>query len=65
MSEVKVYEIRWDNLLGGLHLMNIGVESYEDICEIAALMEKPLLKEKGRERYHVVDSATIYTYIKR
>ncbi|MFC2153943.1 hypothetical protein ACFLRC_00480 [Candidatus Altiarchaeota archaeon] len=64
MAEVKIFEIRWDNLLGGLHLMNIGVKKYEDICEIAEMMNKPLLKEKGKERYHVVDSATIYTCIK-
>ena len=64
MAEVKVFEIRWDNLLGGLHLMNIGVKTYEDISEMAKIMGKPLLKEKGKDVYHIVDSATIYTYVK-
>ena len=64
-TEVKVFEIAWEGFFGNMHLMNVGIPSFEDLCEIAIIMARPLLKEKGRNIYHVVDGSTVYTYKKR
>ena len=65
VEDIKIFEIQWEGFMGGFHLMNVGVPKFEDLCEIAIIMSKPVLKEKGREVYHVVDSATVYTYKKK
>jgi len=64
-DEVKVFEIEWEGFFGNMHLMNIGIPTFEDLCEIALIISRPLLKEKGRNVYHVVDASTVYTYKKR
>jgi hypothetical protein len=64
-NEVKIFEIEWEGFFGNMHLMNIGIANYEDLCEIAVIMSRPVLKEKGRNIYHVVDASTVYTYKKR
>jgi len=64
-DEVKVFEIAWEGFFGNMHLMNLGIQSFEDLCEIAMIMSRPVLKEKGRNVYHVVDASTVYTYKKR
>jgi len=64
-EEVKVFEITWEGFFGGMHLMNIGVLTFEDLCEIGIIMGRPVLKEKGRNIYHVVDAATVYTFKKK
>jgi hypothetical protein len=64
-DEVKVFEITWEGFFGGMHLMNIGVATFEDLCEIGIIMGRPVLKEKGKNIYHVVDAATVYTFKKR
>ena len=63
-DEIKVFEIKWEGFFGGMHLMNIGVTSFEDLCELAVIMNRPVLKEKKKSIYHVVDSSTVYTYKK-
>lgn len=64
-DEVKVFEIEWEGFFGSMHLMNIGIPTFEDLCELAIIMSRPVLKEKGRNIYHVVDASTVYTYKKR
>ena len=64
-NDVKVFEIEWEGFFGNMHLMNIGIATFEDLCEIAMIMSRPVLKEKGRNIYHVVDASTVYTYKKR
>jgi hypothetical protein len=64
-DEVKVFEIAWEGFFGNMHLMNLGIQTFEDLCEIAMIMSRPVLKEKGRNVYHVVDASTVYTYKKR
>ncbi|MBD3261381.1 MAG: hypothetical protein GF334_06800 [Candidatus Altiarchaeales archaeon] len=64
-SEVKVFEINWEGFFGGMHMMNIRVQSFEDLCEIGVISNRPVLKEKNKNIYHVVDSSTVYTYKKK
>jgi hypothetical protein len=64
-GEVKVFEIEWEGFFGNMHLMNIGISTFEDLCEIAVIIGRPVLKEKGRNIYHAVDASTVYTYKKR
>ena len=64
-NKVKIFEIEWEGFFGNMHLMNIGISNYDDLCEIAVIMSRPVLKEKGRNIYHVVDASTVYTYKKR
>ena len=64
-EEVKVFEIAWEGFFGNMHLMNIGIPTFEDLCEIAVIISRPVLKEKERNVYHVVDASTVYTYKKR
>ncbi|MFH1056168.1 MAG: hypothetical protein V1744_08755 [Candidatus Altiarchaeota archaeon] len=63
-NEVKIFEIAWEGFFGNMHLMNIGIQTYEDLCEIAIIVGRPMLKERGRNIYHVVDASTVYTYKK-
>jgi hypothetical protein len=45
--------------------MNVGISTFENLCEIAIIISRPVLKEKGRNIYHVADASTVYTYKKR
>jgi hypothetical protein len=61
----KVFEIEWEGFFGNMHLMNVGIHTYEELSEISKIISKPMLKEKGRNIYHVLDASTVYTYKKR
>ncbi|MBU0762558.1 MAG: DUF5305 domain-containing protein [Candidatus Altiarchaeota archaeon] len=64
-SDVKAFEIEWEGFFGNMHLMNVGIHTLEDLMEIAKIISRPVLKEKGRNIYHVLDASTVYTYKKR
>jgi hypothetical protein len=64
-ADVKVFDIEWEGFFGNVHLMNVGISTFEDLCEIAAIIGRPVLKEKGRNIYHVLDASTVYTHKKR
>lgn len=64
-EEMKVFEIEWEGFFGNMHLMNVGISKYDDLCEIAKIIGRPILKEKGRNIYHVLDASTVYTHKNR
>ncbi len=63
-NTVKVYEAKWNSFLGGVNLMKMRVESLDKLKEISTIIKKPVIKEKGGNRYFVIDGEAIYTFAK-
>lgn len=63
-ADVKIYDVeKWHGFMGGVHLLKVEVGDFEEICEIAKLINRPLLYDKKKNRYKVLDGAVVYVYI--
>ena len=63
-SKEKVFDIRWDNFLGGLCFMTIRIDDYDDLAEISGLLKRPILRDKNKNRLYVLDRTTVYVHVK-
>ena len=64
-TKLPVFDITWESFLGGLCMMTIALSSFEDLEEVAKLLKRPILRDRRRKKFYVLDRTTLYVYSER